>query len=84
MAKHDDGPAPELRGKRCECGACGLFFTSVTSFDEHRVGPVEDRRCLTPAELIEKGLVLRDDHFWGSPPMDEAARERMRALREKT
>jgi hypothetical protein len=45
----------ELKGKRCQCGPCGQYFTTTSHFDKHRVGPYKERvgregqcrRCLT-------------------------------------
>lgn len=57
------------------CGACGLDFSSVRAFDQHRVGrhaylvgegfrrspALEDgRRCLVPHELLEDGMFAQD------------------------
>ena len=51
------------KARVCGCRNCGLVFTTVRSFDRHRVGPYDiskpgfGRRCLTEAELTDKGMV---------------------------
>jgi hypothetical protein len=67
---------------RSECTACGLVFTSVSSFDMHRVGgfgdPIYDRRgrltgyskptrrCLTLDEMRTKGMVQTEKGQWST------------------
>lgn len=53
---------PQLTGGRCQCPACGEYFSSVREFDRHRVGNFAEsgqlmhtRRCLTVAELSARG-----------------------------
>jgi hypothetical protein len=53
-----------LRGNNCQCRACGLLFRAVSSFDLHRVGPYEDRRCLTALQLSDKGWAMDSGGFW--------------------
>lgn len=49
----------KLTGKRCQCTACGRYFTTAKNFDRHRVGdydfdaPDFGRRCL-PVEVTPK------------------------------
>lgn len=50
--------------RRCQCGACGLFFSSVSSFDKHRTGDQDARRCLTLDEMRETGMVVNAAGFW--------------------
>ena len=38
----------------CKCGACGEYFTAVGTFDLHREGPAEDRRCIYPGDVRRK------------------------------
>ena len=39
---------------RYHCRPCGAHFTSLESFDAHRVGPMDARRCeLADAALVE-------------------------------
>lgn len=62
---------PRLTGGRCQCVACGMFFTSRREFDRHRTGdyarPGEwqgNRRCLTLAELLAKGWRTNERGLW--------------------
>jgi hypothetical protein len=60
---------PEHRrgSQACECGACGQWFGGLTGFDMHRVGDYDNRRCLTPKEIVARGYVIRDG-MWRKPP----------------
>jgi hypothetical protein len=61
-----NGPGQDRR--LCQCGACGAFFAAVSVFDKHRIGPYDgERRCLTPAEMQARNLVLRESGVWGMP-----------------
>lgn len=57
-------------GETCECSACGRFFSTTSNFDRHRVGGHDDntRRCLTPDEMIAKGLFDRGGVWKQLPP----------------
>lgn len=62
----------------CQCSGCNQYFTSPTTFDDHRVGDYGDaiytkygkvtgytkptRRCLTPDEMRAKGW---EQNKWG-------------------
>lgn len=52
----------------CQCAACGEYFLSVSGFDRHRVGPPEDRRCLSNAEMRRKGMALDACNRWTRAP----------------
>jgi hypothetical protein len=68
-----------------ECTACGLYFSGITAFDLHRVGPYADtmphpdgqtryyrsseRRCMNASEMLQAGLVLKND-VWRFPAGD--------------
>jgi hypothetical protein len=57
--------APKLTGGRCQCPACGEYFTSDRTFDRHRVGQFgSDRRCLTVAEMVAAGWATNARGFW--------------------
>jgi hypothetical protein len=71
------------------CRACGSDFTSLETFDAHRVGtheytfneglkfepPVEDgRRCLNADEMREKGWAPDDKGRWVNTARAERAR----------
>lgn len=62
-------PDKPLRGQNCQCRACGLTFRRVSTFDRHRYGPWEDRRCLTSIELADKGWGQDSGGFWRRPGM---------------
>jgi hypothetical protein len=63
-------PRLKLTGSRCLCRGCGEYFNSVGAFDCHRTGrhvPINQpsqRRCLTVAEMRDKGWLLNDAGFW--------------------
>lgn len=49
---------------RCKCVACGLYFSSVWTFDRHRVGDYTARRCLRAEEMALKGWFLAPSGHW--------------------
>jgi len=57
-----------LTGNRCRCSGCGEYFNSTSMFDRHRAGDWKDRgsnrRCLSPAELSERGYLKNSAGFW--------------------
>jgi hypothetical protein len=54
-----------LTGNRCLCQPCGQYFNSLKGFDRHRVGAYPNsRRCLTPPEMIRRGMTANRDGFW--------------------
>lgn len=54
-----------LSGDRNQCQACKEYFNSVKAFERHRMGKYGvDRRCRTPAEMMERGYSLNKDGFW--------------------
>lgn len=60
-----------LTNDRNECPACDELFRSVSAFDKHRVGDYgKDRRCLTPEEMIAKGMAKNEAGFWVSSPFN--------------
>lgn len=55
--------------RREHCPACCETFNSATAGDMHRVGDWTDahpRRCLSPEEMLERGMVLGSDGYWRS------------------
>jgi hypothetical protein len=81
------------------CRACGEDFASVNLFDRHRVGvhayslpeglrmepPREDgRRCLTAAEMRDRGWVRNGRGGWTDPAKHPGARLRPRHQRTET
>jgi hypothetical protein len=60
-----DTTTPRLTGDRSQCTACGLLFTSTSSFDRHRTGGfTTDRRCKTSDELRAVGFQPNERGFW--------------------
>lgn len=57
-----------LKGDKNQCPGCSEYFNSTVAFDKHRVGKHKNngRRCLTPAEMIDKGMALNVRGFWVS------------------
>jgi len=64
-----------VNGHRAEhCTVCHQTFTGATAGDMHRVGKhgvktgPDRRRCLTAAEMVERGLILDEDRsMWRLP-----------------
>jgi hypothetical protein len=55
----------KLTGSRNQCGACHQYFNSNSAFSQHRIGKHgEDRRCLTPEEILAKGWTKNSAGFW--------------------
>ena len=65
-----------LHGDRNQCTGCDRLFNSTRAFDRHRAGEHAQgrRRCLTPDEMLARGMVLGADGFWRGEAMSEAAR----------
>lgn len=63
----------KLQGRRNQCTGCNQYFNSNEAFDKHRTGKHGvNRRCMTPDEMIAKGMILPEDGFWrGSPQPKE-------------
>lgn len=59
-----------LRGDRNQCTGCGRLFNSTHAFEKHRTGAHGiDRRCMTEAEMLDRGMVLGADSFWRGSAM---------------
>lgn len=58
------------------CSRCHATFASVSSFDTHRTGPIDRRRCLDEAELRGLGYAPNDRGRWRIP-LDPAAAARL-------
>jgi len=59
----------KLTGRRNQCQGCKEYFNSNTAFDLHRTGEYgKHRRCRTPQEMTEKGMLVNNDGFWISEP----------------
>lgn len=60
--------APRLTGNRCQCTACGEFFSSPRSFDRHRIGDYAKRReCIPAAQLLTNGWTRTSRGFMQEP-----------------
>lgn len=51
----------------CPTQGCHLTFTSIRSFDEHRTGPTDTRRCMTIDELRVRGMEPNNNGQWRHP-----------------
>lgn len=71
------------------CTACGLGFGGIAAFDKHRTGNFTqgftqlERRCKTEAEMLDAGMVRKQNGLWsadatvwaGVPTLDARAIE---------
>ena len=66
----------KLTGDRNQCQGCKQFFNSTFAFDKHRYGSHEGnhRLCLTPDEMLIKGMDKNAAGFWISAAMTPFAR----------
>ena len=51
----------------CYCSACGARFRRLSGFETHRDGKIPDRRCLTSAQMEERGFKLNLEDRWYKP-----------------
>ncbi|MBB1061860.1 hypothetical protein [Marilutibacter spongiae] len=77
--------APNLAGRACLCRACGEYFSRERAFDRHRTGDYAapgqwqgNRRCLTEAEMTERGWHRNAARCWTMETLDLAGRNRVR------
>lgn len=69
---------PRLTGNRCQCTACGDYFSSERSFNRHRVGDFAKpgqpgtRRCVPAADLLANGWVRNTRGFLLEPHVQRA------------
>jgi hypothetical protein len=54
----------KLSGDHCRCSACHEHFNSTSAFDKHRAGDHRARRCLTGAEMRNKGMSISSQGWW--------------------
>jgi hypothetical protein len=60
--------APKLTDNRCQCRACGEYFSCADTFDRHRIGQFGiDRRCMTAAEMDAAGFARNRRGFRMKP-----------------
>ncbi len=63
-----------LTGQRNQCRGCSQYFNSNKAFDKHRTGKHgHGRRCLTPEEMMAKGMSLNKANFWITKAMPQEA-----------
>lgn len=61
---------PKLGGRQEFCSACQQTFSGTTAGDMHRVGDHAEstgrnrRRCLTPSEMLAKGMAQTARGVW--------------------
>jgi len=72
---NSQGADPKLPvgGNRCRCGKCGLYFSSVASFDAHRAGDGDARHCFTEPEMRARGMAVNDKGYWVTKAWDRQA-----------
>jgi len=70
-----------LSGMRNQCQGCKQYFNSNYAFDKHRTGEHGvNRRCLTPDEMLGKGMSLNHANFWITEKRDASKFMERRAL----
>ena len=62
-----------LRGDRNQCPTCSEYFNSSRSFEKHRIGPFNDRKCMTKDEMTGKGMSKNRKGFWITAQMPHGA-----------
>lgn len=55
---------PKVGGDRNQCAGCCQLFNSTAAFDKHRHGDFSERRCLSVAEMINKGMAINAAGYW--------------------
>lgn len=77
--------ATRLTGRRCQCAACGQYFSRLRAFDRHRIGSYGKpglwggpRRCLTPEEMRQRGWQRNEAGCWTMQRLDRAGQGRIR------
>lgn len=67
-------PTLRLGSEQCECPTCKRFFSTTANFDRHREGDYGDdsRRCLSPDEMVAKGMFERGE-VWRQLPAQNSA-----------
>jgi hypothetical protein len=80
-----DTTTPKLTGDRSQCTACGLLFTSTSSFDKHCTAgfTTDRRRCKTGDELRAAGWQPTERGFWRKA-LTAAQRAKIFTLRPST
>lgn len=60
---------------RSQCAVCMKIFSSLSSFDRHRIGSIQDktRRCMSDDAMLSKGMIktIRDNkEIWTTEGFD--------------
>jgi hypothetical protein len=56
---------------RNQCSGCLTFFNSLRAFEKHRTGKHGvDRRCMTPDEMLAKGMSINEAGYWIASKME--------------
>jgi len=71
-------PKLPVGSNRCRCSGCGRYFSSVASFDAHRLGDGESRHCLSEPAMRARGMVVNEKGYWATSAWDGVAQERVR------
>ena len=58
---------------RCRCSSCKEYFGGVRAFEIHRVGPPEERTCLSRSGMREAGLSQDANGYWSRSYGEAAA-----------
>lgn len=80
--------------RKNQCGGCGKYFSGNSLFEQHRIGPMEERRCMTTEEMMAAGMdweyclvtmMVENKRYREKQPVwyDVAAREKVRAAFQK-
>jgi hypothetical protein len=48
ISRSDEEGNPLKTSCNAHCKTCGRHFSGTTAFDQHRIGPVDDRHCEDP------------------------------------
>lgn len=66
-----------LTGQLNQCQGCKEYFNSNAAFTKHRVGKFGvNRRCMTPEEMLAKGMVKNSRGFWVTMPRPDHLRRK--------
>ena len=73
----------KLGNQRNQCQGCKQYFNSNGAFDKHRTGKHGvDRRCMTPDEMIAKGMSKNKKDMWITESFDIRQQSRSRLFKK--
>jgi hypothetical protein len=71
MTTSTNPPALTLKGERCQCPGCGLYFAGLRAFDRHRTGEYGTpkghpaaRRCKSLPEMLGSHMEQTTSGLW--------------------